>query len=580
MRLYTPLISGLALFALVACQSEEDLAREVLAEALQSYAMLKDDSLPTKERLAAAQAVSEALQRIVQDYGTTDLGLELAAGGTVGEMSADGLRLRILELQQLRAMELCTEQPTATCVIDRLVQAEGLENRQELLQEVDVTTEVFMALATGETDIVTDWYRSYTGEQMGSAALGLAPADRLTDQLIETARDRMREDLLDVTSLIAAWRALTGEDSAALRALAQTGDSGAAILTFFDSEQDAATLMTQLDAGVDDKVDWDNMRQAEALLGAFEGAAPESYPFAIMEARFGLAETVAAFPAEWDVEPEYMRETFGPEAAKLRIEDIFADPESDPRALSLALMEAPLLLPVETLREEVAALKDAEVQTWDNLRILPTFVALGHIGDRALFEATRQLLAPVEIHDYLEEMWSTGQQLAEGTLSDTALQDDRVFRAAARVGATLGSKETLSAFMRDGVTKIDDATAPYSTTLGRTDIALYARACGLTQVLRALEVTEEDLDGYPNRCDRARLGTLPAQLPEEDFAFYLDNADLFVADTLEIVRHSIGTTPERAYAFVQALQDEDDRMDATGFLAFALARAEARSGTN
>ena len=577
MRLHRTLLSSLALCALTACKSEEDLAREILAEALQHYAVLQDDTTSTENRLKAGQAITDALQRIVSDHATTDLGLEIAAGGTVGEMSTDLLRQQILELQDLRALELCDEQPTAICVVDRLAGDVLLKDRSDLIANVPPVPAILMALATGETDAARTWFRDHPEVPMGGWALAMAPTTVLTPQLVDTVLSTMPEEVVDQMSLLAAWRSLTGAQGEELRKIALAGGSGRAVMEIFDNAEAPDTVFAAITSDAEQQINWDNLRQAESILKTFEGWPEGSYPLSILVSKFGLEATMSAIPVEWDFAPEDVQSALGTEAAKLRVETILADPASPPRALSLALMRAPLLIPKNDLKALVAPRKEAEVMTWDNVRILPTFIALGYLGDRDLFDDIEELLTTSSMSGYLDELWDTGRQLEAGTLSQTALEDDRVFRAAVDVAAALADKETLSAVLRDGVSKISPTTDTLSRALGRDDIAVAAYACGMTAVLREIAVTDEDLHGYIGRCDRARLGTMPSDLSDEDFGFFLENADLVGDEALALIRESISLAPSRAYGFVGALQDGNRQVDLTGFLSFALARSAAHA---
>ncbi|MBD3786625.1 MAG: hypothetical protein IE922_06590 [Sphingomonadales bacterium] len=543
MRLHKTLLASVALCALAACKSEEDLAREILAEALQSYAVLQDDSASTQSRLEAGQAVTEALQRIVSEHGATDLGLEIAAGGTVGEMSPDTLRQQIKALQDLRALELCDDEPTATCVVDQLAGDLLLKDRAELIAHVPAVPAIFMALATGETEAAREWLHMHPREPMGGLAVAMAPRPVLTPQLVDTALNTLPDDLIDQMSLLAAWRILTGPHSEELRTIAQAGVSGRAVMEMFGSAEGPEAFFAALTEEAEQEINWDNLRRAEAVLGLFEGVPQEGYPLSILVSKFGLRATMDAIPAAWEFEPEHVQSTLGTEAARLRVETILADPASSPRALSLALMRAPLLIPKEELGAMLAARKDAEVMTWDNVRILPTFVALGYLWDRALFDAVKDLLTEPSMSDYLGVLWETGRTLEAGRLSQTAVADDLMSRA-----------------------------------LGRDDLAVAAYACGMTAVMRDIALRAEDLSGYIGPCDRARLGTMPAELSDEDFGFYLENADLLGEDAVTLIRDSLSAAPARAYGFVRAVKEDDRQVDLAGVLAFALARAADQAG--
>lgn len=180
--------------------------------------------------------------------------------------------------------------------------------------------------------------------------------------------------------------------------------------------------------------------------------------------------------------------------------------------------------------------------------------------------------------DDLDALWETGRSLEAGRLSQTALEDDRVFRAAVEVAAALADKDRLGAILRDGASKMDETADLMSRALGRDDLAVAAYACGMTAVMREIALRAEDLPGYIGPCDRARLGTMPADVSDEDFGFYLENADLVGEDAVTLIRDSLSAAPARAYGFVKAVKEDDRQVDLAGVLAFALARAADQAG--
>jgi hypothetical protein len=131
-RMAKGLIAGAVMLALAGCKSDDDVARELLANALQQYSVVQNEALPTADRLVAGREVVAVLDRIVADYGTTDLGLQIAAGGNFGAVSRRDLADQIIDLEMMRENELCDEQPTAGCIVRQLAVDIGLGDPQAL----------------------------------------------------------------------------------------------------------------------------------------------------------------------------------------------------------------------------------------------------------------------------------------------------------------------------------------------------------------------------------------------------------------------------------------------------------------
>ena len=573
MRLIASPLAIAACLALAGCKSEDDEAREMLAAALQDYAIVGEEEQPIDARLAAAQTALGALDRIVQDYATTDLGLQLAAGGTVGEISVTELQRQIAALEVRREFEACDVTPTPGCVVDHLVADMRIADRPQLYDLLEGPSALLVALATAAPDDAADLLHRVDNAAFKAYAIASAPQAALDDGLVADTIAELDDRAADLAAVIAAWRVLRGQDDPARRRLAEAGPSGRALLEIFGTDRSVIETAQLLDAMADDgRLNYDSVQEAASLMANIEGLRIDSLPLALMIDRHGAAETVAGLRGDLSDDYDDMVPLFGAEAALASITTTLADPEADPRALSLALMAATVHLPETDLRAAVDGLAGREMMQWDNVRVYPGFVSLGYLGDRALFDTVLALLTPETIHADMEGAWQTGRQLADGQVAEPALNDPRLFRAAVDVASARGTAEQLAAFLRDAVAKAGDRAGEFGGPTNRIDIVSAARRCGLPEIVQAINATLDDFDRVFGTCDRDRLGTRFDTMTQEAFDIYVNQADLFADDAFDIIDATRTTAPARSYAFVRALANAESRVNLTAVLAYKMAQ--------
>lgn len=571
---HLPLILGAtALIVLAGCKSEEDEAREALADALQHYAVMQDEGAATSERIAAGQTLAVALDSIVTDYATTDLGLEIASGGKVGEFTVAELDQRIADLEKLRAFEICDEAPTPDCVVDRFVAARGLDSRADLFEAVIPDSGVMMALATRDAAAAAQSLRASTDPSLNAMALALAPAGALDKTALDSGFDGMGDGDIEIASVIAAYRIASGETDTSLGDVAKAGSAGKMFLDAFAND---ASLSDQMNALSDmgDGPDWDTLDAASQILGAFRTLPSDDILTSFMRLGHSEEDVTSALMSTWDFDLTDLEESLPPQSLAAYVPKVLADAEASPRDLSLALMLAAVHQDPAQLSEIVADLEQREVMTWDNVRIFPPMVALGYIGDRELFDRVQALLVPPEVHEHLSRAWDSGRALAEGKVSDAALEDGRLFRATVTAASARASLEEIKGFLSDAAGKVQPDDGEFNQTLHRGDVVAAARACKIPSVIAAMDAGPEDFRDIAGACDTTRLGTDADDLPEEDFAIYVENADMFFYDWSHILRTTVETAPERAYAFVQAVSEPEREEFLTGVLALMLAQQD------
>lgn len=575
----TSLILGtVALMVLAGCKSEEDRAREALSQALEHYALMQDEAATTPDRITAGQSFVTALDAIKRDYATTDIGLEIASGGTVGGIIVADVDAQITDLEALRAFEMCDEAPTPVCVVDRYAQTLGVGDRGELMRAVIPEAGLMMAAATGETEIAVELFRTTPDGMMNAFVLSQAPVSVLTSPVREAAFQRMDWTQSEATSIMAAHRVLTGETAPSLRDIVREGGAGQALLTVLDDDRPLAQQIKDLEANHADTVDGDGLRRSGEIMNGFGMLATDDILTEILLEKHTAADVAQYFMNEWSYDFGDMDEILPPEHLGPLATQVLADPEADPRNLSLALMAAPLHLSVEALKTAVDGLAGREVQTWDNIRVFPPLVALGYIGDRALYDAVVAVLIPAETQGQLEHIWEAGRALAEGRASEGVIEDGRLFRATVTVASARAEAAELEGFLKDAAARVSPGSDGFGQELRRGDIVAEARSCGLPGVIAAMVVTEDDINPIYGSCDRVRLGTSADVIPDDAFALYLDWADLSFFDWPMILGDSVEARPDRAYAFVKAVEDPEGRAFLTGLLALRLSRVLPVSG--
>lgn len=110
------MVVGIATLSLAACKSDDEKAREVLSEALQSYGSVQDTTASTSDRLVALSDVETKLATIAGDFATTDVGLKLAGQEAFGVLDPKELPTIKTQLSELLAAENCADIPTVQCI--------------------------------------------------------------------------------------------------------------------------------------------------------------------------------------------------------------------------------------------------------------------------------------------------------------------------------------------------------------------------------------------------------------------------------------------------------------------------------
>ena len=174
---------------LAACQSEEDKARVVLSEALQSFQTVQDGTVPTVDRLSALDAVEAGLADIAATYPTTDVGLQLAGREPFGQLDPAALPEIRAALETERSVETCAEQPTVNCL--RIVFERSLEERPPSNLDNDLVTPFVIAFLDRVPIPLIDVARQEMEPTfMPALLLGLGGQrlDRVEEFLVENAR--------------------------------------------------------------------------------------------------------------------------------------------------------------------------------------------------------------------------------------------------------------------------------------------------------------------------------------------------------------------------------------------------------
>jgi hypothetical protein len=152
------------------------------------------------------------------------------------------------------------------------------------------------------------------------------------------------------------------------------------------------------------------------------------------------------------------------------------------------------------------------------------------------------------------------------------LEDDRLFRATVTVASARATADQFAAFLDDAVGQAGDIPENYERGTNRTDIVHAALSCGMPLILAKMDARVEDMGGFQGTCDRARLGTRAEDLSDAEFEAFLGAADLILAGPPRLMLETISAAPARAYALIQALDDEEMRIDLGAFLAISLAQ--------
>ncbi|WP_333713887.1 hypothetical protein [Yoonia sp.] len=574
MRLTTSVLALVAALTLAACQSEEEQAREILADALQDYAVMQDRTNPTEARLTAGHSVADALARIVAEFGTTDLGLEIAAGGTVGQITTEDLRRQISALEDLRAFERCDEEPTPACVVDRLVADLGYKDRAELFDRVEPDSTLMMAMALGDTQTGIEAHNRVRDQGLKAFLLAMAPEASLDPRLVTAMFDDLRTDGQDMAATMAAYRIVSGDDQEILRDIAGRSRRGQFLLQVFDKEATFSERMEEFNAPSNrEALNWSAMRGAGRMLNAFGLIESDELWPDFAKLKHSMDQIATGMADEWGDDLDYFEDVFGAEAATMLAKHVIADPEADARVLSLALMSAAKLMSEADLQQAVADLEGREVMTWDNIRVFDPLISVSFFGDRALFESVRDTLTPPTIWDDLEGTWETGTQLAAGTVSEAALQDESIFRSAVRVGSMRATPDQMLAFLGDAASKAADVAENFDRPTSRVDVISAARDCGMPMILQQIGATSDDFQTFVESCDAERLGKGIADFTDEEFGIYLGYAeDILDTERLAPLVASVSTAPARGFAMLGSLSDTDTRIFASAAFAMLLAQ--------
>ncbi|MBW3243713.1 hypothetical protein KUV57_13655 [Epibacterium sp. DP7N7-1] len=574
MRFTTSLIAIMAMLTLSACKSEEEKAREVLADAMQDYALMQDETVTTEDRVIAGRSVSDALERIVNEFGTTDLGLEIASGGTVGQISSDGLRRQIVALENLRAVEMCDEEPTAACVVDGFVAELKLDDRQQFFEQIDPATALLMAMATGEMESAASLFHEVSQEEVNAFALAYAPTATLNEDIVNVAFDSFNGYSSSIATSIAAYRVLTGEDDSLLQEMAIKAVEGRAIIQVFGKDAKVSDQIAELDAlNQESSVDRRAISTAGGILNTFGVAPVDDLLLSLLVKKHGNSAVIDALAGEiGGGDFERIVQIFGADGVEGPIKTILGDPQSTPRELSLALMAAAIHLPLDDLRAALGGLEGREVMKWDNSRIYPPLVALAITGDRALYDDVVQTIVPAEIHEDTEITWKAGNSFSEGRMADVVLADDWLFHSTIVAASARASIEQLSSFLDDAASQAGDVPEDYGRGTNRSDVVNAAVSCGVPRILKKMNVSAKDVGLNSGPCDNAHLVARAQAMSDTEFEGFLEFADAMLAQSPQLMLEMVPTAPERAFALVQAMDDQDIRIKLGSFLSILLAR--------
>lgn len=567
-------LGGLATVLILAgCQSEEDKAREVLSEALQNYAQMQDTAGDTQARLEAGKAVEQALTLIVQDYGKTDLGLEIAAGGSVGTFSSASLKQQIVELEAQREYELCDQVPTPTCVIERLARDSEYETRKEFLLDTDPSMASVLAMAAGDTALVNAIFKENPSAEPVAELLAFGPASIVAPYLEDLDVASWDHDTTEMLSVLAAFDVIAGDTSDDARKVVQIGQSGQSLLGLIDSAENLETFVQQIDSLGKEQVDWGTVRHAEVVLGSAGKITPENMFITVLKLKFGDEAALDFYLADFgDNAYEYIFDLFPKEAVTKHLLQIASAPETEARNLSMLLMAGAVHLTGADLTTLIDTLSDREVMKWDNERVYAPLIAVAYDGDRAQFDKVRAILSPVEIHEYLEDTWATGVALSQGKIANATLDDDSLFRAAVSVASVRGASENLHGLLSDAAGKLDPNAELYERSVGRDDVINAAAACGYPQIIPMINGYRSVRTERPDEsCDRAKLKTRLHELSAEAFETLVSNADQIVAANTVLVVEGVKFAPERAFELTNAVTNSDLRSVLTTILALGLA---------
>ena len=567
-------LGGLATVLILAgCQSEEDKAREVLAEALQNYAQMQDTTGDTQARLEAGKAVEQALTLIVQDYGKTDLGLEIAAGGSVGAFSSTSLKQQIVELEAQREYELCDQVPTPTCVIERLARDNGYETRKEFLLDTDPSMASALAMAAGDTDLVNAIFKENPSTEPAAELLAFGAASIVAPYLKNLDTASWDYDTTEMMSVLAAFDVIAGDTSDEAREIVKLGQSGQSLLGLSDIAENLETFVQQIDSLGEDQIDWDIVRGAEEFLASTGQVTSENMFITILKHRFGDQAALDFYLADYgDKGYEYIFDLFAKDAVSKHLLQIAAAPETEARDLSLLLMAGAVHMTGPDLTTLIDTLGEREVMKWDNLRVYAPLIAVAYEGDRAQFDKVRAILTPVEIHEYLEDAWATGVALSQGKIANATLEDNRIFRAAVSVASARGASENQQGFLSDAAEKLDPNAKSYDRPVGPSDVVNAAAACGYPQIIPTINGYQTVEIGRPNgSCDRANLKTRLHELSAEAFETLVANADQIVAANPMLIVEGVEFAPERVFEITNTVTNSDLRSVLTTILALSLA---------
>ena len=204
-------VSALAIIAMMglsACEDREANARTLLAEALASHQIARDESLPASERLKAARDVISDFERIEAEYGDTDIGLQLVANGGIGEVRRADLPELTSELEDAVEIEQCRDAPTSSCVAKMtlvLVEAEfGEQGLTEISRLMDGRgTEYFLAFTSDDArlqSVIVDMLRDRPNDIIPAVVTAVLTGKMtdLANMLVEARRARNVPEALEL----------------------------------------------------------------------------------------------------------------------------------------------------------------------------------------------------------------------------------------------------------------------------------------------------------------------------------------------------------------------------------------------
>lgn len=199
-RVRKSLLAGSALLILAACNNDEEDAKTVLSEALQSYATVTDEALSSSDRIAALDNVEAAFRQISEEYPTTDVGLKLAGRETFGVLDPSALTDVRSKLVELASVEMCAELPTIGC-ISALIASQDMQSPSPSGNPSEIISGVVLSSQFDAQDYANVREAEVAAPYVALMGLLGGKEDRVQD-FIEEAYPTVRPEVGAVTAMM------------------------------------------------------------------------------------------------------------------------------------------------------------------------------------------------------------------------------------------------------------------------------------------------------------------------------------------------------------------------------------------